>query len=123
VELAEVLARRRAGGDLDRARRLASASLEEAQNLGMRPFVERASALLRELPHRRPRSEQLTPREVEVARLVAEGLTNREVATRLFLSVRTVDVHVDHILTKLGYRNRTQLVGWVYEQGLRPEDT
>jgi DNA-binding NarL/FixJ family response regulator len=37
--------------------------------------------------------------------------------------VRTVDVHVDHVLTKLGYRNRTQLATWAYEEGLRPRDT
>jgi non-specific serine/threonine protein kinase len=65
----------------------------------------------------------LTSREREVAQLVAEGLTNRQIAARLHLSVRTVDVHVDHVLTKLGYRNRTQLATWAYEEGLRPRDT
>jgi predicted ATPase/DNA-binding CsgD family transcriptional regulator len=65
----------------------------------------------------------LTRREAEVAALVSRGLTNRDVAARLFLSVRTVEVHVDHILTKLGFRTRTQLAAWVHEEGLRPEDT
>ena len=51
------------------------------------------------------------------------GLTNRDIATQLFLSVRTVEVHVDHILTKLGFHTRTQLAAWAYEAGLRPEDT
>ena len=60
----------------------------------------------------------LTRRELEVAALVARGLTNREIASQLYLSVRTVDVHVDHILTKLGFHTRTQLAAWAYEQDL-----
>jgi len=52
---------------------------------------------------RRPGPRQtLTRRETQVAALVARGLTNRDIAARLCLSVRTVEVHVDHILTKLG---------------------
>jgi non-specific serine/threonine protein kinase len=54
----------------------------------------------------------LTPREREVALLVAEGRTNREVAGVLHVSVRTAESHVDHILTKLGLRNRTELAAW-----------
>jgi predicted ATPase/DNA-binding CsgD family transcriptional regulator len=65
----------------------------------------------------------LTRRETEVAALAASGLTNRDIAARLFLSVRTVEVHVDHILTKLGFRTRTQLAAWAHEEGLLPEDT
>ena len=59
----------------------------------------------------------LTRRETEVAALAARGLTNRDIAAQLFLSVRTVEVHVDHILTKLGFRTRTQLAAWAYEAG------
>ena len=65
----------------------------------------------------------LTRRETEVAALVARGLTNRDIAAQLFLSVRTVEVHVDHILTKLGFHTRTQLAAWACEAGLRSEDT
>jgi non-specific serine/threonine protein kinase len=65
----------------------------------------------------------LTRRETEVAALAARGLTNRDIAAQLFLSVRTVEVHVDHILTKLGFRTRTQLAVWAYEEGLLAEDT
>jgi predicted ATPase/DNA-binding CsgD family transcriptional regulator len=65
----------------------------------------------------------LTRRELEVAVLVAQGLTNRSIAGRLHLSVRTVDTHVDHVLTKLGFNTRTQLVAWAYESGLAPKDT
>jgi DNA-binding CsgD family transcriptional regulator len=62
--------------------------------------------------------QTLTRREAEVAALAARGLSNRDIATRLFLSVRTVEVHVDHILTKLGFRTRTQLAAWAFEEGL-----
>jgi DNA-binding NarL/FixJ family response regulator len=60
----------------------------------------------------------VTRRELEVAALVAQGLTNRAIAGRLRLSVRTVDTHVDHVLTKLSFNNRAQLVAWAYESGL-----
>jgi predicted ATPase/DNA-binding NarL/FixJ family response regulator len=60
----------------------------------------------------------LTPRESEVAALVARGQTNREIARQLYVSVRTVEVHVDHILTKLGFRTRSQLAAWAHEEGL-----
>jgi non-specific serine/threonine protein kinase len=65
----------------------------------------------------------LTRRETEVAELAARGLTNRDIAAQLYLSVRTVEAHVDHILTKLGFRTRTQLAAWAHEQGLLTEDT
>jgi predicted ATPase/DNA-binding CsgD family transcriptional regulator len=65
----------------------------------------------------------LTRRELEVAALVAQGLTNRRIAGQLHLSVRTVETHVDHVLTKLGFNTRTQLVAWAYESGLLPKDT
>jgi predicted ATPase/DNA-binding NarL/FixJ family response regulator len=68
-------------------------------------------------------SPHLTPRESEVAALVARGLPNREIARQLYLSVRTVEVHVDHILSKLGFRTRTQLAAWAHEEGLLPQDT
>ena len=67
--------------------------------------------------------QALTRREAEVAALAARGLTNRDIAAQLFLSVRTVEVHVDHILTKLGFHTRTQLAAWALEVGLRPGDT
>ncbi len=70
----------------------------------------------------RPR-RTLTRRELEVAALVAQGRTNRGIAGQLHLSVRTVDTHVDHVLTKLGFNNRAQLVAWAYESGLAAKDT
>jgi predicted ATPase/DNA-binding NarL/FixJ family response regulator len=64
---------------------------------------------------------KLTRREAEVAALVARGRTNRDIADRLCLSVRTVEVHVDRILTKLGFHTRTQLAAWAHEEGLLAE--
>ena len=60
----------------------------------------------------------LTPRETEVLRLVAKGLTARQVAERLVLSHRTVENHVQNTLTKLALHNRSQLVRYALEQGL-----
>lgn len=60
---------------------------------------------------------RLSPREREVADLVAEGLTNREIAKRLFLSERTVDGHLEHVREKLDVNTRAQIATWVVRQG------
>ena len=64
------------------------------------------------------RLAELTPRELDVARLVARGMTNAEIAATLFLGEGTVKTHVTAILSKLGLRNRTQIVVAAYESGL-----
>jgi DNA-binding CsgD family transcriptional regulator len=61
----------------------------------------------------------LTSREQEVARLVAQGKSNREIAQGLVLSERTVENHVGNILTKLGFDSRAQIAVWAVETGLR----
>jgi non-specific serine/threonine protein kinase len=61
----------------------------------------------------RPR---LTPREGEVATLVARGLSNRQIAAALTITERTAENHVEHILTKLGFRSRAQIAVWVVQQ-------
>jgi len=55
----------------------------------------------------------LTRRETQVARLVAEGQSNREIAARLVISQRTAEGHVEHILTKLGFTSRAQIAAWI----------
>ena len=54
----------------------------------------------------------LSPRELEVARLVAQGLTNKQIGQTLYVSERTAENHVQHILAKLGLRNRSQVAAW-----------
>jgi DNA-binding CsgD family transcriptional regulator len=101
-----------------RERRLARdhlrAALDLCERLGARPWADRAHSELRasgETPHRRhPGSvEQLTPQELQVARLVAAGATTKETASRLFLSPRTIDAHLRVIYAKLGITSRSQL--------------
>lgn len=55
----------------------------------------------------------LAKRELEVARLIAEGMTNKQIAARLFISDRTVATHVGHILNKLGFNSRAEVAGWI----------
>jgi DNA-binding CsgD family transcriptional regulator len=111
VELAAALARRGTRADTDRARALLAAAAPDAHRRGMTPFGQRIADLRARLPAE-PESSPLSPREREVARLVGQGLTNRQIAAALYLSERTAQNHVQHILVKLGFSNRSQIAAW-----------
>jgi two-component system response regulator NreC len=82
------------------------------------PRLVRAVRLAARPPERRTRVNGLTARERDVVRLVALGHTNREIADRLFLSVRTVETHRSRIQKRLELTSRAQLVGWAIDEGL-----
>jgi DNA-binding NarL/FixJ family response regulator len=90
----------------------ARAALAAFDRLGAVPDADSAAAFLRELGvHGRTGPKNLavlTKREREVLRLVAQGLSNGEIAERLFISVKTAGHHVSNILAKLGMRSRTE---------------
>jgi len=116
VELAEVLSRRQAPGDLGQAAAALDAAAGEAEQLGMVPFTERIEQL--RAAAFRPTSavrSPLSPRELEVARLVARGLTNKQIGEALYVSERTAENHVQHILVKLGFSSRSQIAAWSSE--------
>ncbi len=91
-------------------RDLASAAAAEFERLDM---PGRLAVAHRVAAGNRAASGPLTARESEVAALVADGLSNKAIAGRLFVSERTVESHVRSVLGKLGYANRTEIVAWV----------
>jgi len=64
-----------------------------------------------------PLTISLSGREIEIIELVAEGLTNQEIADRLTISKRTVDNHVSNVFTKTGSKNRVALLNWAMDNG------
>jgi DNA-binding CsgD family transcriptional regulator len=104
-------------GEVDRLRD----DLALFDRLAARPAADRARQLLRRLgvrPTAAPRTRQadeLSPREAEIAQLVAEGLSNMEIAERLFISHRTVTTHLQRIYQRLGVGSRTGLTRYVLE--------
>src|SRR5581483_9669788 len=107
ADLARALLQQRA---VDRARDLVTAALPTAEHLELWAIVDRLRRLSDELAA--APIDPLTAREREVAALVAQGCSNREIAEQLFVSERTAENHVQHILTKLGLHNRTQVAHW-----------
>jgi DNA-binding CsgD family transcriptional regulator len=104
VELAAFLRQRRGPGDARAADRHLEAGRRIAGRIGMRPLAARIAAM--------DAAPALSARELQVAALVAEGLSNRQIAARLTLSERTADNHVTHILTKLGLDSRAAIAAW-----------
>jgi DNA-binding CsgD family transcriptional regulator/tetratricopeptide (TPR) repeat protein len=108
--LALALVARHGPGDDVRAGAAARDADRLARGLGMAAYTPRTAALVAQLDA--GRRAVLSGREAEVAALVAEGLTNREIGERLFISQRTAENHVKHILTKLGFTTRSQIAAW-----------
>lgn len=106
-ELRDTLARARTAlpaGTVERAER-------EGGRLGLAEALEYALHDVWPEPAEPP-SSPLTDRERQVVELVADGLTNRQIATRLYISARTVESHLESIRTRLGLRSRAQLAAW-----------
>lgn len=120
VELAAALTRL---GDLASARREATAAGEVLDRLGAAPETTRARHLLRGLGLDRGAGPAVTPREREVLGLLAEGLTNREIAERLVLSEHTVHRHLSNILRKLGVPTRAAAAAYAVRSGLASRRT
>jgi len=89
------------------ARTLQRLAAQELRGLGVRAWRRGPTA-------RGESVAALSPREVEIARLVASGASNREVAQSFFISLRTVERHMTNVLTKLGLRNRTELAAFMH---------
>ncbi|MEJ7719562.1 MAG: response regulator transcription factor [Ilumatobacteraceae bacterium] len=99
-------------GDADKA----IAARDRFHAIGAERGVARAKVSSGPWAYGRPEISAATassPRELEVAQLVAEGLSNSAIATRLFLSRSTISSHISHILTKLGVSSRSQIATWV----------
>ncbi|SDK21571.1 non-specific serine/threonine protein kinase [Nonomuraea maritima] len=85
----------------------------------MRPLVAQAAAM--PMAIRTSSRGPLTGREHEIAGLIAEGLSNREIASRLRLSERTVEAHVRGIFTKLACTSRARVAAWFVAEGAHPD--
>ncbi len=110
--LGSLLRRQRRRGD---ARTRLRTAVETFERLGAEPWAERARVELRatgETARKRDPSTvtQLTPQEMQIARLVGTGSSNKDVATQLFLSPRTVEYHLAKVFTKLGIASRADLI-------------
>jgi DNA-binding NarL/FixJ family response regulator len=107
--LVERRARRRG-----RARELLEEAARELDRLGAGLWAERAREELSRVSGRAPRgARELTPAETRVVELAADGLANKEIASRLYVTVHTVELHLSHAYAKLGVRSRAQLAARV----------
>jgi DNA-binding CsgD family transcriptional regulator len=111
-------------GELLADQQAAQAARALFERIGADLGVQRAERVLRRLgawpPSDAGAASPLSPRELEVAGLVAEGLSNPAIARRLYLSRPTIAHHVAHILTKLGFASRAQIAAWVAGQRSGP---
>jgi DNA-binding CsgD family transcriptional regulator len=105
----------RSMGDEDTAHLEQEAARKVFDTLGAAVDLRQLNGLTRAVP-----SHGLTPRELEVLSLLAAGRTNQDIATELFLAVKTIDRHVSNILTKLGVSSRTAATAFAFKHGLGP---
>jgi DNA-binding CsgD family transcriptional regulator/tetratricopeptide (TPR) repeat protein len=115
VVLASVL---RAAGDTAESREVADAARAVAHRLGAKPLLDQLRALGSTPLRHDVGSDVLTPRETEILELVAAGRTNGEIGKQLFISTKTVSVHVSNILGKLGAQGRTEAAAIARRRGL-----
>jgi DNA-binding CsgD family transcriptional regulator/tetratricopeptide (TPR) repeat protein len=118
-ELAKVLVRRGRPEDRSEALVLATDAARGSAGLGMRGLQADAGHLAETLRSSSTGPGGLTRREREITELVGRGLTNRQIADLLHIAERTAENHVQHILTKLGFSNRSQIAAWA--AGMTPE--
>jgi predicted ATPase/DNA-binding CsgD family transcriptional regulator len=125
MSLAEIpfFASYRAEGEAAARRRLPERAFEAAFRRGAQlPLADAIALALEEVvPARtKPATSQgstgLTRRELEIAELVAQGMSNKDIAGRLVISTRTVEAHVEHILTKLAFTSRSQIAAWMADR-------
>lgn len=120
-EHARMLLARRAGDDRARASALLGEAVALADDLGLRALSDRVARLGLSVTLPASLPDDLSPREVEVLRLVARGLSNREIGTKLVISEHTAANHVRSILRKTGCANRTEAAAYAYRRGLVAE--
>ncbi len=116
--LADVLQTRGGPQDAAKAATLARTALAAMRAMDMPGRAEQCERLLDRIDSEQVERTALTPREREIVALVAEGLANRQIAEKLFLSERTVETHVSHVLAKLGATTRTDIATWAVGGGL-----
>ena len=98
---------------------LGETAFQAAYHRGLELPAEDAVAYALQQPPKKPPAPAvsdgapLTPREMQVARLIAGGRSNKEIAADLVISQRTAEGHVEHILAKLGFTSRAQVAAWV----------
>jgi DNA-binding CsgD family transcriptional regulator len=108
----------RATGDLAGSRALADQARASAKQLGAQPLLDELQALGSSALRRSGPSEELTSREREILALVAQGRSNGEIGKQLYISAKTVSVHVSNILGKLGAAGRTEAAAIGRRRGL-----
>ena len=113
-QLAALVAQCRAGLSDQRA----TAAWGDGQRMAMAAAIDYASGAVKAAAQPGVSAGPLTRREREVAAMVAAGLTNRQIAERLFIAERTAEGHVERIRNKLGVRSRTEVATWAVGRGL-----